>query len=281
MRPGAAEDRSQLQVRGFGRDAHMERRTSRHASAKTQDSEGTLLYKSGDPLNHGVFLVLVGIVASLHVHAEEAAERLPEAGPEGSEERLDYIERRLVGLAVDQLQKNLALPFGESLHHGLVLVEDVFFEVLEVAFAFFLVWNGLDVFVRLAKGLKGKLGVGQRAPDVADGAPIEFLLLLVLELQGRIYVDVAQERHAHRVAIFVHETVISDDGLYGYLRRRSGPGKRRLCGRCRRQHDGCRYNYGERCFLQGCLCRISGRIRASFQGSESPVKFRMKFQPHS
>ena len=138
MRPGAAEDRSQLQVRGFGRDAHMERRTSRHASAKTQDSEGTLLYKSGDPLNHGVFLVLVGIVASLHVHAEEAAERLPEAGPEGSEERLDYLNEDWSVSRLISFRRTLPCPLVNPFTTGLYWSKMSFSRFLRWRSRFFL-----------------------------------------------------------------------------------------------------------------------------------------------
>ncbi len=45
-------------------------------------SEGALLYQQGYPLYHGIVLVFLRIEAPFHVHAEKAAECLPEPGPE-------------------------------------------------------------------------------------------------------------------------------------------------------------------------------------------------------
>ena len=50
--------------------------------------QGTLLDADADALDHGVLLVLVGVVAGLEAGAEEFAEGLPESGPKCAQEGL-------------------------------------------------------------------------------------------------------------------------------------------------------------------------------------------------
>lgn len=135
----------------------------------------------GDALDDGVFAVFVGVVGGLEVDAEEAAEGLPEAGSEAAEEGFEDVVARLVGLAVDELDEHLGLAFGEFIEDGFVLFEDGSFHFFEVFFAFFLRWEGLDVFVGLDEGLADEFGVGEGLAYVADCLPVELFFFFVFE----------------------------------------------------------------------------------------------------
>ena len=58
-------------------------------SGKGGSLQGALLDTDADALNHGILLVLVGMVARLEASAEKLAEGLPEAGPERAQKGLD------------------------------------------------------------------------------------------------------------------------------------------------------------------------------------------------
>ena len=59
-------------------------------------SERTLLDEGGDTVDDGVFLVFGGIESVFHVHAEETAHGLIEAGAKRAQESLDYVVGVLV-----------------------------------------------------------------------------------------------------------------------------------------------------------------------------------------
>ena len=88
--------------------------------------QGALLDTDADALNHGILLVLVGMVARLEASAEKLAEGLPEAGPERAQKGLDDAVTALVGLAVDEFDEHLALALGHLLHLRLVLIKQLF-----------------------------------------------------------------------------------------------------------------------------------------------------------
>lgn len=172
----------------------------------------------GYAVDGGVFLVLVGVEPGFHVHAEEFAESLPETGAETSEEGLHDVEGALVGFPVDEFQQDLALILGHVLYHGLILLEDILLEALEMLLARLLVGDCLDIFVGFAKGGESEFGVRESLAHVAHGAPIEFLLLLILELHGRIDKEIVEYGHPDHIAIFVDKPVEASDGFDGDLR---------------------------------------------------------------
>ena len=180
-------------------------------------SEGTLLDEMGYAVDGGVFLVLVGVESCFHIHAEEFAEGLPETGSETAEEGLDDIEGTLVGLAVNQFEQNLALILGHVLHDRLILLEDVFLKVFKVLFTCFLVGDGLDILVCLAKRGKGKFCVWQRLADIADSAPIELLLFFVFEFHRGIDVEIVEYCHTHHITIIIHKPVEASHRFDGEL----------------------------------------------------------------
>lgn len=169
--------------------------------------EGALLDEGGYAVDDGVFFILGWVETVLHVHSEEAADGLIETCPERTEERLDDVIGVLVGLTGNELEKDFALAFRHAFHDGFILLHDVFLKTLEVLFPGFLVGQGLDIFVGLCKGGKRKLGVGESLAHVSHCSPIKFLLLLVLEFQGRIDNEIVEHRHPDRVAIFIHESI--------------------------------------------------------------------------
>lgn len=146
-------------------------------------------------------MVLVGLEIDLQVHSEETSERLPESGAERTEESFDNIVARLVRLAFYQLAEHIGLPLGETLQNGLILVENRLFHSLEIILAFLGCGEGLDIFVSLEQGGAYQLGVWQGEFHVADGAPVEFLLLLVLELQRGIAGHAVEDNDGHFLAV--------------------------------------------------------------------------------
>ena len=102
-----------------------------------------------DAFDHGILLVLVGVVACLETGTEEFAEGLPESGSEGSQEGLDDAVAGLVGLAVDELDEQFALALGHLVHLGLVLLEELFLKLLEVGLLLLLGLVGIDVLIGL------------------------------------------------------------------------------------------------------------------------------------
>ena len=149
-------------------------------------SEQTELDVARHALDDGVLAVFFGAVVDAQVDAEEAPERLPEAGAERAEESFDDIVAALVGLALDEFAEHLRLALGEFLEHGLILLKYRAFHFLEVGFALFLRGERLDVFVGLEQRGADELGVGECLLDVAHGAPVEFLVLAVAELDLRL-----------------------------------------------------------------------------------------------
>ena len=98
-----------------------------------------MLYADADALDHGVLLVLVGVVTRLETGTEELTERLPEAGSECAQEGFQDAITGLVGLAVDELDEQFALILGHLVHLWLVLLEQFLFKPLEIGLFLLLV----------------------------------------------------------------------------------------------------------------------------------------------
>ena len=175
--------------------------------------ELALLHGYADALDDGVLVVFMGFVFPFEVHAEEAAEALPEGGAERAEEGFDYVVAALVGFALNQLDKHAGLPFGEAHQHGFVLLEDGALHLFQIFFAFGLSGEGLDVFVCLEQCLADEFGVGEGAFHITHGAPVEFALFLVLEFEFGKYCDVVEHEHQHRVALFGDFMVFSAEHI--------------------------------------------------------------------
>ena len=111
--------------------------------------EGALLYADADALDHGVLLVLVGMVALLEAGAEEFAEGLPKTSPEGTQESLQDAVAALIGLTVDEFDEQFALTFGHFLHLRLVLVEQFFFKPLQIGLFLLLGLVGVYILIGL------------------------------------------------------------------------------------------------------------------------------------
>ncbi len=179
--------------------------------------QGALLDADADAFDHGVVLVLVGMVARLETRAEEFAEGLPESRPEGAEEGFQDAVAALVGLTVDELDEHLALVLGELLHLRLVLGKELFLEALEVGLLLLLGLIGVDILVGLEQRRTDEFGVGQRLLDVAHGLPVVFFLGLVAETFARIYDDGIEDDHRQRVARRgLDEVVVARKGLLQY-----------------------------------------------------------------
>lgn len=69
--------------------------------------------------------------------------------------------------------------------------------------------EGLDILVGLDQRLRDEFGVGKSALDVADGAPIKFLLFFVFEFQLGENGDFVEHEHEHRVAFLGNLMVLS------------------------------------------------------------------------
>ena len=147
--------------------------------------KGTLLDADADAFDHGVLLVLVGMVALLETGTKEFAEGLPEAGPEGAQEGLQDAVAVLVGLAVDEFDEHFALALGHLLHLRLVLIKQLFFKAFEIGLLLFLSLVGIDILIGLEQRRADEFGIGQRLLDVADGLPVVLFLGLVAETLAR------------------------------------------------------------------------------------------------
>ena len=96
---------------------------------------------------------------------------------------------------------------------NLVLLENVFFQAFKVLLAGLLVGDGEDVLICLAKGRESEFCVGKCLAHVSDSLPVEILLILVLELHRGIDVEVLEDSHPHRIAVFVRKSVESFDHI--------------------------------------------------------------------
>ena len=159
-----------------------------------------LLHGDDYALYYGVLAVLLGVVVSVDIDAEESSKAVPECGAEGAKKCFEYLVTALVGFAFDEFHEHFGLRFGEFFQHGLVLVEHRRFHRLEVLLALFLCGEGLYILVSFKQCGGYEPRVGERAFHVAHGAPIELLLLPVLEFQRGIYGYIVEYQHQNGVA---------------------------------------------------------------------------------
>ena len=155
----------------------------------------------GHALHYGILAVLVGVIIRLEIHAEETAEGLPESGAKTAEECFQNIVARLVGLAVYELDKHLGLRLGKLLQGRLILLEHLPFHAFQMLLALLLGGECLDVFIGLDQRLADEFGIGERLFDIAHGFPVELLLLLVFELEGRKHGDIGEHQHQGLLAV--------------------------------------------------------------------------------
>ena len=114
------------------------------------------------------------------------------------------------------------------------MVEHIALHALQISLAFFRCGQSLNVFIRLDYGGGYKFGIRQPLAHVADGAPIELLLIFVFKTFGRKNSDVVDYEHQRAVALLRAEIIVTMIGLVARRRQSVSFGKGTCC-RCQHQ----------------------------------------------